>query len=162
MNNIAIVTGAQGRLGKAFAKRLEADGFAVERLDMGDPPHRAAAPGDRLYLFDFAYTHEQPWHHVDRVAAHLADWRRYVAIFVPSSLWIGPDDDYGRAKMAVMELVARYRAEGAHVVTDPIGYFPGDGVAACAGEPLLAHLVTGDALYARVMAAMCPAEAVAA
>ncbi|MDB5717782.1 MAG: hypothetical protein JWM38_1209, partial [Sphingomonas bacterium] len=123
---------------------------------------RARAPGERLYLFDFAYTHEQPWHHVDRVAAHLGEWRRYAAIFVPSSLWIGPDNDYGRAKMAVMSLVAQYRAQGACIVTDPIGYFPGDGVVADANEPFLAHLVTGDALYARVMAAMCPAKAAAA
>ncbi len=49
------------------------------------------------------------------------------------------------------ELVAAYRAIGANVVTDRIGYFPGDGVAADPNEPLIAQLVDGDALYARVM-----------
>lgn len=162
MTDIAIVTGAGGRLGRAFAWRLEADGFVVERLDIGSPPHRVAALGERPYLFDFAYTHEEPWQHVERVATHLHAWRRYAAIFVPSSLWIGPNDEYGRAKLAVMALVARYRAAGACIVTDPIGYFPGDDMPADATEPLLAHLVTGDALYARVMAQMRPVAAVAA
>ena len=91
MRDIAIVTGAGGRLGRAFARRLEQDEFVVERLDIGDPPPRMADDGERLYLFDFAYSHEEPLHHVERVAGHLRDWRRYVAIFVPSSLWIGPD-----------------------------------------------------------------------
>ena len=156
MKQGAIVTGSRGRLGRAFVSRLLHQGFEVQGVDLGDAPHRDPAPGERPYLFDLAYTHGEPTHHVERVTAHLENWRSYEAIFVPSSLWIGSDHPYGRAKLAIRHLAAQYRAQGARVVTDPIGYFPGDGVEPDPTEPHYAHRVTGDALYARVMAMMRP------
>lgn len=157
----AIVLGANGRVGAAFARRLARDGVPVV-ADPADPVTVArATPG--AYLFDCAYRHGDPEGHVARVAAHMAHWRDYAGIFVPSSDWIGLDHAYGRAKRVVEELAAFYRLLGANIVTDRIGYFPGDGVAADPTEPLIDRLVDGDTLYARVMAALlvpaqtCPA-----
>jgi nucleoside-diphosphate-sugar epimerase len=158
MKQSAIVTGSRGRLGRAFASRLSSDGFNVHGVEVGETQDRASTPGEQLYLFDLAYQHGDPDGHVDRVVGHLENWRRYEAIFVPSSLWIGADSPYGRAKLAVEHLAARYRALGARVVTDRIGYFPGDGIAPDPNEPFYEHRVTGDALYARVMARMRPSE----
>ena len=126
-------------------------GFTVETLDIGEERQHRRALGQRVYLFDLAYTHGEPDAHVARVSAHLADWQSYDAIFVPSSMWIVADDAYGRAKQTVERLAAFYIAQGACVVTDRIGYFPGDGIDPDPTEPLFAHYVTGDALYARVM-----------
>jgi nucleoside-diphosphate-sugar epimerase len=154
MKNTAIVTGSRGRLGRAFVSRLLRDGFAVQGVEVGDAPHRDPAPGERPYLFDFAYVHGEPARHVERVSEHFENWRRYEAIFVPSSLWIGPDHPYGQAKLAIQHLAARYSAQGARLVTDTIGYFPGDGIAPDPTEPFYEHRVTGDALYARVMERM--------
>lgn len=148
----AIVLGARGRVGGAFARRLLADGFLVA----DDPAH----PGElartltRPLLFDCAYSHGDAEAHVARVASHLADWRHYAAIFLPSSEWIDGDGDYPRAKRALEALALFYRGVGACVVVDRIGYFPGDGVEADPGEPMIGRLVDGDALYARVMARM--------
>jgi len=146
----AIVLGARGRVGSAFARRLHDDGFLV-LTDPADPPAvaRAAAP---TYLFDCAYADGDPAGHVERVVRHLADWRDYAGIFVPSSAWIDTDSDYARAKRAVEALVAFYVALGAPVVTDRIGYFPGDGAQPDANEPMIDRLVDGDTLYGRVMA----------
>ena len=151
MNNVAIVTGARGRLGRAFVARLLEAGFTVEGLDIGDVRRHRRALGQRVYLFDLAYTHGEPDAHIARVAAHLADWASWDGIFVPSSMWIVSDDAYGRAKQAVEDLAAFYAGQGAHVVTDRIGYFPGDGVMPDPTEPLYTHYVTGDALNARGM-----------
>lgn len=158
MNTIAIVTGSRGRLGRAFVSRLLGQGFQVQGVDLCDPPHREPARDARPYLFDFAYVHGEPARHVERVTGHLENWRRYEAIFVPSSLWIGPESPYGQAKLAIQHLATHYRAQGARVVTDPIGYFPGDGIEPDPTEPLYEHRVTGDALYARVMGMMLPAD----
>lgn len=157
MKKAAIVMGSRGRLGAAFVARLLGDGFAVQGVDLGDPRHRDPAPGERPYFFDCAYQHGDPVRHVERVTGHFENWRRYEAIFVPSSLWIGPDSAYGRAKLAIERLALHYTAQGARVVTDRIGYFPGDGVDPDPTEPMYAHRVTGDVLYARVMARMRPA-----
>ena len=146
----AIVTGSKGRLGRAFTVRLRRDGFQVETVDDGEP-RRGPAAGDKPYLFDCAYRHDEPDQHVERVTAHLAQWRRYAAIFVPSSMWIDHDHAYGRAKRQVEHLAAHYTLLGARVVTDRIGYFPGDGVEPDRNDPMYDHRVTGDALYARVM-----------
>jgi nucleoside-diphosphate-sugar epimerase len=156
MRHVAIVTGSRGRLGRAFARRLVQGGFEIHEVDVGDAHHRDSSLGERLYLFDFAYEHDEPLRHVERVAAHLENWRRYEAIFVPSSMWISPDHPYGRAKMAIEHLAALYSAEGARVFTDRIGYFPGDGIEPDPNEPFYKHRVTGDALYARVMDMMFP------
>jgi nucleoside-diphosphate-sugar epimerase len=157
MQNRAIVTGSSGRLGRAFVSRLLREGFEVQGVDIGDARHRRPAPGRRPYLFDFAYVHGEPERHVERVSGHLENWRRYEAIFVPSSLWVSPDHPYGRAKLAIEHLAARYSAQGARVVTDRIGYFAGDGIEPDPNEPNYEHRVTGDALYARVMERMRPA-----
>lgn len=157
MKQGAIVTGSRGRLGRAFVSRLLGEGFEVQGVDLGDAPERKPTPGARPYLFDCAYQHGDPERHVERVSGLLENWRRYEAIFVPSSLWIGPDHPYGRAKMAVEHLAAHYSALGARVVTDRIGYFPGDGIEPDPNEPFFEHRVTGDALYARVMERMRPA-----
>jgi nucleoside-diphosphate-sugar epimerase len=156
MKQSAIVTGCRGRLGRAFASRLLQEGFEVHGVDIGETQDRTSAPGERLYFFDLAYEHGDPDGHVERVSGHLENWRRYEAIFVPSSLWIGADSPYGRAKMAIEQLAARYRALGARVVTDRIGYFPGDGIEPDPNEPFYEHRVTGDALYTRVMGRMRP------
>ncbi len=153
MKNVAIVTGAKGRLGSAFVRRLQRDDFHVHGVDVGDA-HPAELLTRRPYLFDCAYRHGEPGPHVERVEGHLRQWQRYEAIFVPSSQWITDDHPYGRAKVAVERLAAQYNALGARVVTDRIGYFPGDGVVPDPTEPMYAHRVTGDALYARVMARM--------
>ncbi|MEN2785823.1 hypothetical protein ACFOKI_10545 [Sphingomonas qilianensis] len=152
----AIVMGAKGRLGRAFVQRLRRDGFEVEAVDIGEP-RRGHAPGYKPYLFDCAYSHDEPDAHVARVTGHLQEWQRYAAIFVPSSMWIDHDHAYGRAKRQVEQLAAQYRLQGAHIVTDRIGYFPGDGIAADPANPMYEHRVTGDALYARVMQRMQPA-----
>ncbi len=146
----AIVLGAGGRVGSAFARRLHDDDFLV-LTDPAEPATvaRAAAPA---YLFDCAYADGDPSGHVERVGRHLAQWRDYAGIFVPSSAWIDTDSDYARAKRAVEALVAFYAALGAPVVTDRIGYFPGDGVAPDPTEPMIAQAIDGDTLYARVMA----------
>lgn len=149
----AIVTGAKGRLGRAFVTRLRREGFDVEALDMGDP-QRGHAPGYTPYLFDCAYHHDEPEQHVARVTWHLQRWQHYTAIFVPSSMWIDHDHAYGRAKRQVEQLARHYGLQGARVVTDRIGYFPGDGIDPDPNEPMYAHHVTGDALYTRVMARM--------
>jgi nucleoside-diphosphate-sugar epimerase len=149
----AIVTGAKGRLGRAFTLRLKRDGFEVEAIDVGET-HRGHAPGYQPYLFDCAYHHDEPDQHVERVTGHLREWHRYAAIFVPSSMWIDHDHAYGRAKRKVEQLAAQYTLQGARIVTDRIGYFPGDGVEPDPSEPMYAHRVTGDALYARVMQRM--------
>lgn len=148
----AIVLGAGGRVGAAFARRLRYDGFLVV-ADPADPVTvaRTAAPA---WLFDCAYTHGDAEGHVARVTAHMAHWRDYAGIFVPSSEWIGGDDPYGRSKRVVEALAGFYRSLGGTVVTDRIGYFPGDGVAPDSAEPMIARLVDGDALYARVMAGL--------
>ncbi|MFC3582134.1 NAD-dependent epimerase/dehydratase family protein [Sphingomonas hylomeconis] len=152
-NTKAIVTGARGRLGRAFTMRLRRDGYDVEAIDIGEP-RRGHAPGYKPYLFDCAYQHDEPDQHVARVTGHLQQWRRYSAIFVPSSMWIDHDHAYGRAKRQVEALAAQYSLQGARIVTDRIGYFPGDGVAPDHNDPMIAHHVTGDALYARVMQRM--------
>lgn len=141
--------GAEGRVGSAFARRLAIDGYIIS----GDPrrPEALARENPGTLLFDFAYRDGEAEEHVWRVKAHLASWCDYAGIFVPSSAWIDADNAYGRAKRQVEELAATYRAIGANVVTDRIGYFPGDGVPADANEPLIAQLVDGDTLYARVM-----------
>lgn len=150
MRRIAIVHGHEGRVGSAFASRLAADGFelvtgpAIARLEWPTIDVRA-------YLFDCAYQHEDPAGHVERAAQHLAEWRRLAGIFIPSSMHIGPGTPYGRAKLVIEQLVGFYRGEGANVVTDRIGYFPGDGVAGDPANPYYHELVTGDELYARVM-----------
>jgi NAD(P)-dependent dehydrogenase (short-subunit alcohol dehydrogenase family) len=145
----AIVLGAQGRVGGAFANRLLAAGFSV--VTDPDDPH-IVAKRTQVYLFDCAYQDGDPAGHVQRIAAHLTHWREYAGIFVPSSCWITQDSDYGRAKRVVEELVNFYCGLGANVVTDRIGYFPGDGIPPDSSEPLIAELVDGDALFARVMA----------
>ena len=152
MTDAAIVTGAKGRLGQAFAWRLSRDGYQVRTVDQGDT--HPAACGGRPLLFDFAYQHDEPDRHVERVTRHFNNWRRYAAIFVPSSMWIGHDQPYGRAKLAIEQLAVHYTALGARIVTDRIGYFPGDDVVPDRTEPLYAHHVTGEALYARVMQRM--------
>jgi nucleoside-diphosphate-sugar epimerase len=153
MKSVAIVTGAKGRLGSAFVRRLQRDDFHVHGVDVGDA-HPDAVGSNRPYLFDCAYQHGEPERHVERVSGHLRQWQRYEAIFVPSSMWITSDNAYGRAKVAVERLAAQYNALGARVVTDRIGYFPGDEIGVDPNEPMYAHRVTGDALYARVMARM--------
>jgi nucleoside-diphosphate-sugar epimerase len=153
MKYAAIVTGAKGRLGSAFVRRLQRDEFHVDGVDIDDA-HPAELLTRRPYLFDCAYRHGEPDRHVERVEGHLRQWQRYAAIFVPSSLWITEDNGYGRAKMAVERLAAQYNALGARVVTDRIGYFPGDGVVPDPTEPMFAHRVTGEVLYARVIARM--------
>ncbi|MFA6112942.1 MAG: hypothetical protein WC729_03100 [Sphingomonas sp.] len=156
MKQSAIVTGCRGRLGRAFVSRLLREGFEVHGMDIGETQDRTSAPGERLYFFDLAYEHGDPDGHVERVSGHLENWRCYEAIFVPSSLWIGADSPYGRAKLAIEQLAARYCALGARVVTDRIGYFPGDGIEPDPNEPFYQHRVTGDALYARIMERMRP------
>lgn len=148
----AIVLGAPGRVGTALASRLARDGVPV----VADPccPATVARATPGAYLFDCAYRDGDPEGHVARVAGHLAHWRDYAGIFVPSSDWIDTEHAYGRSKRVVEELAAFYRLLGANVVTDRIGYFPGDGVAADPSEPMIARLVDGDALYARIMAAL--------
>ena len=147
----AIVLGAGGRVGGAFAARLRRDGFLVF-TDPADP--HIVAHSVRAYLFDCAYRDGDPEGHVERVARHLTHWRDFAGVFVPSSSWIGEDNAYGRSKRVVEELAGFYRTLGANVVTDRIGYFPGDGVAPDPSEPMFAHLVDGDTLYARVMGKM--------
>lgn len=150
MRRIAIVHGHEGRVGSAFAARLARDGLEVVT---GDAIARLEWPmvGARAYLFDCAYQHEDPAGHVQRAVQHLAEWRRLAGIFIPSSLHIGTDTAYGRAKLVIEQLVVFYRGEGANVVTDRVGYFPGDGVAGDPANPFYHELVTGDVLYARVM-----------
>lgn len=148
----AIVLGAEGRVGGAFARRLAIHGYKVSR-DPRRPDMLARAMRGTL-LFDCAYRDGEAEEHVWRVAAHLAAWRDYAGIFVPSSGWIEADNPYGRAKRRIEELAVAFRALGANVVTDRIGYFPGDGIVADPNEPMIAQLVDGDALYARVMAAL--------
>lgn len=144
----AIVLGAGGRVGSAFARRLPRDGFVV----LSDPvdPDVVADPATS-YLFDCAYRDGDAEGHVQRVGAHLARWRDYAGIFIPSSGWIEEEHAYGRAKRVVEELAGFYRLLGANVVTDRIGYFPGDGAQADPNEPMIADLIDGDTLYARVM-----------
>lgn len=144
----AIVMGAGGRVGSAFARRLHRDGFLV-LTDPADP--HVVARSVRAYLFDCAYRDGDPEGHVERVGAQLTHWRHYTGIFVPSSCWVDQDSAYGRSKRVVEELAGFYRTLGANIVTDRIGYFPGDGVMPDLNEPLIAELVDGDALYARVM-----------
>lgn len=148
----AIVLGAGGRVGGAFATRLRRDGFLV----LTDPadPLVIARSASRAYLFDCAYRDGDPEGHVARVAGHFSHWRDYAGIFVPSSCWICAEHSYGRSKRVVEELASFYVMLGANVVTDRIGYFPGDGVPPDPNEPMIAHLVDGDTLYARVMARM--------
>jgi hypothetical protein len=148
----AIVLGGGGRVGGAFARRLREDGFLV-LTDPADPVviARSMRP---CYLFDCAYRDGDPEGHVERVGAHLRHWRDYAAIFVPSSSWIDGDHGYARAKRVVEALAAFYTTLGARIVTDRIGYFPGDGVVADPTEPLIGQLVDGDTLYRRVMARM--------
>lgn len=155
----AIVLGARGRVGGAFARRLRRDGWAVVE-DPADPATvaRSASPA---WLFDCAYHDGDPAGHVERVAGHLAHWRDYAAIFVPSSDWIDEDHSYARGKRAVEALAAFYRGLGATVVTDRIGYFPGDDGVADANEPMIDRLVDGETLYARVMAALRTSATVA-
>lgn len=151
MRRVAIVHGHEGRVGSAFASRLARDGFNVVT---GDAIAALEWPmmDVRAYLFDCAYQHEDPTGHVERAVGHLAHWRRLAGIFIPSSMHIGVDTAYGRAKLVIEQLIAFYRGEGANIVTDRIGYFPGDTVAGDANNPFYHMLVTGDALYARVMA----------
>lgn len=151
----AIVLGAGGRVGGAFTRRLRRDGWAVIE-DPADPvtAARSAASGSGAWLFDCAYRDGDPAAHVERVGAHLAHWRDYAGIFVPSSDWIDQDEPYGFAKRAVEALAAFYRSLGANVITDRIGYFPGDGKQADPLEPMIDRLVDGETLYARVMAAL--------
>lgn len=145
----AVVLGAEGRVGGAFARRLHREGYLVLK-DPVDPVVIArAAP--RVFLFDCAYRDGDPEGHVQRVAEHLGHWREFAGIFVPSSAWIMQDHAYGRAKRVVEELAAFYRVLGANVVTDRIGYFPGDGIAADPAEPMIDQLIDGDTLYMRVM-----------
>lgn len=148
----AIVLGAHGRVGGAIVRRLRAAG----RLVLEDPDDVVLADVlmGRPMLFDCAYRHGDPAGHVQRVAGHLARFRDYSAIFVPSSLWAGTDSDYGLAKRAVLALADFYRAIGAPVVTDPIGYFPGDDVSPDPAEPHFGQAIDGDALFARIMTAM--------
>lgn len=148
----AIVLGAEGRVGGAFARRLAMHGYMVSRDPRRPDMLARAMPG--TLLLDCAYRHGEAEEHVWRVAAHLVSWRDYAGIFVPSSCWIDADSAYGRAKRRIEELAAVYRALGANVVTDRIGYFPGDGVEPDPSEPMIAQLVDGDALYARVMMAL--------
>lgn len=144
-----MVLGAGGRVGAAFARRLARDGWRV-LADPAEPDE--AGPG--ALLFDCAYADGEPDAHVARVRGRLARWRRYAAVFVPSSLWAGQDTPYGRAKREVERLAADCVARGGRVVVDSIGYFPGDGAGPDPAEPMGAALVTGEALYARVMARM--------
>lgn len=148
----AIVLGASGRVGSAFATRLRRDGFLV-LTDPADPAMiaRTASP---TYLFDCAYGDGEAESHVERVTGHLRHWRHYVGIFLPSSAWIDGDHSYGRSKRVIEALAGFYNGIGAHVVTDRIGYFPGDGVTADPTEPMIDLLVDGEALYRRVMARM--------
>lgn len=146
----AIVLGANGRVGRAFATRLRRDGFLV----LTDPvdPAMIARTASPTYLFDCAYGDGESESHVERVTGHLRHWRHYVGIFLPSSAWIDGDHSYGRSKRVIEALAGFYNGLGAHVVTDRIGYFPGDGAAADPTEPMIDLLVDGETLYRRVMA----------
>lgn len=152
----AIVEGAQGRVGRAFADRLERDGWKVWRLDRegADVSDIFVPAGEDLYLFDCAYQHGDPWGHVERVVQILRDREHYAGIFIPSSWHLGDGSPYGTAKLAIEQLAKLYRMTGARIVVDRIGYFPGEDVEPCPRDPFIDKLVTADDLYARVMAAM--------
>ncbi len=148
----AIVLGAKGRVGSAFASRLLRDNFLV----LADPadPIAIAHSATSAYLFDCAYSDGAPEAHIERITGHLRHWRDYAGIFLPSSAWIDGDHSYGAAKRVVEALAGFYNSLGARVVTDRIGYFPGDGISADPTEPMIDQLVDGDTLYARVMTRM--------
>ncbi len=153
MINLMLVEGAHGRLGRAFSDRLKADGYCVSMTDVEDmhTGGNVVFERHRRYLFDFAYRHDEPAWHLERVARTFAKWRQYDGIFVPSSHWIGTDTAYGRAKLIIEQMAKFYNGVGANIVTDRIGYFPGDGVEPDPADPFFDKLVDGDALYARVM-----------
>lgn len=152
----AIVHGAGGRVGKAFAQRLERDGYETIGI-VGEPigPLEIDIPDcEAIYAFECAFTPGREEHHLVSAAKLMTNWREFDGIFVPSSMWIGTDDAYGRAKLVIEQMAKFYNGLGAKIVTDRIGYFPGDGVEPNRADPFIDHLVTGDDLYARVMKAM--------
>lgn len=148
----AIVEGAYGRVGSAFASRLRRDGWTVHALARDNVEDWTRVRLEESpYIFDCSYQHGDPWGHVEHVVQLLRDHRHFSGIFIPSSEWIGTDGGYGQAKLVIEQLAVLYRAGGANVVTDRIGYFPGDGVEPDPRDPFYHRLITGDALYARVM-----------
>lgn len=152
----AIVHGAAGRVGKAFFDRLKRDGYATYGIVeepvgplLVDMPDR-----ESVHIFVCAYRAGHDEELLVNVANMMSNWRTVDGIFVPSSMWIGTDSAYGRAKLVIEQMAKFYNGLGANIVTDRIGYFPGDGVEPNPADPFIDKLVTGDELYARVMKAM--------
>lgn len=158
MSRHAVVGGAKGRIGSAFVPRLLRDGFVVHAIDPA--PLKAGkihfGVDDEVYIFDFAYTDGQPQQHVERVVHAFAQWKFWDGIVVPSSMWatVHAAGSYGRAKYAIEQLAVFYRSLGANIVTDQIGYFPGEGVAPNLDDWFVTSLVSADDLYARIMKAL--------
>lgn len=151
---VCIVTGSQGRIGSAFTLRLRRAGYEVHAFDHGGRVELETKANEPVMVFHCAYSAHHIEDHVNYAMTLMSGWDEFKAIFVPSSMHIGTDTHYGRAKMMIENAARFYNGLGARIVTDRIGYFPGDGVEPDPKDPFLSHLVDGDELYARIMEQM--------
>lgn len=154
MKATAIVIGAKGRIGRALTLRLTADGYCTIPIDRADANTSVDLPNLPIYLFECSYDPGNIAAHLESALMAMKNWRKHAGIFVPSSYWIGTDTPYGRSKLVIEQAAKFYNGLGAKIVTDRIGYFPGDGVEPDPRDPFIDKLVSGDELYARIMEKM--------
>ena len=155
-----VVYGSKGRVGSAICKRLIRDGYDVMEVDV-DTEEEVQIPlretGEKVIIFHCAWVPGEEKEHVAMTTELLYNWYDQVeAIFVPSSWHIGTDTDYARAKMVVENLL-RFFAQlpnAARIITDRIGYFPGDDAELDTGDPFIDKFVGGEDLYQRIMRPM--------
>ncbi len=159
------IFGSAGRIGSMLVEKLGQypEFYTVTPVESGVDADIPAIPmvrtENRVFLFDCAW---EDAHEADNLAiVHdlLHNWHNCVeAIFIPSSMHVGGDHQYGRMKLIVEQLANFYgrEPEAARIVVDRIGYFPGTHGVLDLGDPFIDKLVSPQELFERIMSRMDP------